>query len=43
EDFTKLIETGSTDKISGFTSKKGTSFDARLRLDDQKKVVFNFD
>ncbi|MBR1669601.1 MAG: topoisomerase C-terminal repeat-containing protein [Butyrivibrio sp.] len=43
EDFTKLIETGSTDKISGFTSKKGTSFDARLRLDEQKNVVFNFD
>lgn len=43
EDFAKLLESGTTDKISGFTSKKGSLFEARLVFDDQKNVVFNFD
>ena len=43
EDFTKLINEKETDKISGFTSKKGTTFDARLAFDDKFNVVFKFD
>ncbi len=38
----KLLETGSTDIIDGFVSKKGSSFSARLKLADGK-VVFDFD
>jgi DNA topoisomerase-3 len=37
-----LLETGKTSKIKGFTSKKNTLFDAQLKLDDEKKVVFDF-
>ena len=37
-----LLETGKTAKIKGFTSKKGTLFDANLKLDEEKKVVFDF-
>ncbi len=43
EDFTKLLENKITDKISGFTSKKGTTFEAKLAFDEQFNVVFNFD
>ena len=39
----KLLETGKTYKIQGFVSKKsGKSFDAYLKIDDEKKVVFDF-
>ena len=37
-----LLETGKSAKIKGFTSKKGTLFDAELKLDENKKVVFDF-
>ncbi|MBQ8448414.1 MAG: topoisomerase C-terminal repeat-containing protein [Clostridia bacterium] len=37
-----LLETGKTSKIKGFTSKKNTLFDAQLKLDEEKKVVFDF-
>ncbi len=37
-----LLETGRTSKIKGFISKKGTSFDAYLKLSDGK-CVFDFD
>lgn len=42
EQFVKLIQTGSTDKISGFVSKKGSSFDATLKLDENNDIVFDF-
>ncbi len=37
-----LLETGKTSKIKGFISKKGTPFDAVLKLDDDKQIVFDF-
>ncbi len=37
-----LLETGKTAKIKGFTSKKNTLFDASLKIDEEKKVVFDF-
>ena len=37
-----LLETGKSSKIKGFTSKKNTPFDAQLKLDEKKKVVFDF-
>ena len=37
-----LLETGKTAKIKGFTSKKGNPFDATLKLDEEKKIVFDF-
>ena len=43
EDVTKLLTEKVTDKIAGFTSKKGSTFDAKLALDENCKVVFNFD
>lgn len=43
EQFIKLIQNGKTDKIAGFTSKKGSVFDACLKLDEEKKIVFDFD
>ncbi len=36
-----LLEKGATSKIVGFTSKKGTAFDAVLKLDNGR-VVFDF-
>ena len=36
-----LLETGRTSKITGFTSKKGTRFDAALKL-SEGKAVFDF-
>ena len=40
---TKLLETGKTNKIQGFVSKKtGKSFDAYLKLENDK-VVFSFE
>ena len=38
-----LLSTGRTSKIQGFVSKNGKSFDAYLRLDENGKVVFDFD
>ncbi len=38
-----LIEKGKTGVIKGFTSKKGNTFETKLRLDDQWKTVFDFD
>ncbi len=43
EDFTKLVNEKATDKISGFTSKKGNLFDAKLKLDENFNVIFDFD
>ena len=37
-----LLATGKTSKIQGFVSKNGKSFDAYLKLDENKKVVFDF-
>jgi DNA topoisomerase-3 len=42
-DVIKLLTDKITDKIAGFTSKKGSSFDAKLALDENNNVVFNFD
>ena len=39
----KLVETGKTNEIKGFTSKKGKKFDARLKLNtDKTGVEFEF-
>lgn len=32
-----------TDKLDGFTSKKGTTFSARIVLDDDNRTQFNFE
>ena len=37
-----LLEKGKTNKINGFISKNGKAFDAYLKLDENKKVVFEF-
>ena len=42
ENAKKLLETGSTDVIDQFVSKKGSTFSARLKLVDGK-VVFDFE
>ncbi|MFW5853927.1 MAG: DNA topoisomerase 3 [Thermodesulfobacteriota bacterium] len=43
----KLLEQGATEELFGFISRKGSSFSARLKLEDQgdgvPKVVFDFD
>ncbi len=38
----KLLETGKTDYIEGFKSKKGNTFGAYLTLDKENKVIFKF-
>ena len=38
-----LLETGRTAKIRGFIGKSGKVFDSYLKLDENKKVVFDFD
>lgn len=43
EQFIKLINEKKTDKISGFTSKKGSLFDAFLKLDETNNIVFEFE
>lgn len=43
EDVTKLINEKHTDKIAGFTSKKGSTFDAKLAMDENHNVVFDFE
>ena len=42
EQFTKLINDKKTDLIQGFLSKKGSVFDASLKLDENSNVVFDF-
>jgi DNA topoisomerase-3 len=42
DDIQSLIETGRTAIITGMKSKSGKSFNARLVLDADKKVVFSF-
>jgi DNA topoisomerase-3 len=37
-----LIGKGKTRLIKGFNGRSGKKFDARLRLDEQWKVVFEF-
>lgn len=37
-----LIRAGKTDVIGGFKSRKGTTFETRLRLDEEWKTVFDF-
>ena len=39
----KLLTDGHTSKIEGFTSKKGSLFNATLKLDKDNKVVFDFE
>ena len=43
EQFTKLINEKRTDVITGFLSKKGLYFDARIKLDENCKTVFEFE
>ncbi len=38
----KLLSEGVTSNIEGFVSKNGKNFNAKLKLDDEKKVVFDF-
>lgn len=38
-----LLANGRTEKMQGFTSKAGKKFAARLKFDDEFKVVFAFD
>ena len=38
----KLLAEGATSQIEGFVSKNGKNFNARLKLDEEKKVVFDF-
>lgn len=37
-----LLKENSTSKIEGFISKNGKNFNARLKLDNDKKVIFDF-
>lgn len=39
----KLLTEKSTDKIDGFISKKGAEFSAKLVLNEENRIVFNFD
>ena len=38
----KLLSEGVTSNIEGFVSKNGKNFNARLKLDNENKVVFDF-
>ncbi len=38
----KLLLEGTTSQIEGFVSKNGKSFSAKLKLDAEKKVIFDF-
>lgn len=38
----KLLSDGVTSNIEGFVSKNGKSFNGKLKLDEEKKVVFDF-
>jgi len=37
-----LLETGKTSKIEGFVSKNGKLFNATLKFDNDKKIIFDF-
>ena len=37
-----LLESGKTNKITGFISKNGKPFDAYLKFDENKKIIFEF-
>ena len=43
DQFTKLITEKKTDVITGFLSKKGLYFDARLKLNDECRTEFEFE
>lgn len=38
----KLLTEGVTDKIEGFISKSGKNFNGKLKLDEEKNVIFDF-
>ena len=38
----KLLSEGTTSQIEGFISKNGKEFNAKLKLDNEKKIVFDF-
>ncbi len=38
-----LLENGKTERLRGFVSKKERPFDARLVLNEDFRVIFNFD
>lgn len=42
DEFVKLVNDKETDLLSGFISKAGKSFDARLKFDENFNVVFDF-
>ena len=42
EEFESLLKDKKTEKLSGFMSKAGKPFDAALKLDDDFKVIFDF-
>ena len=42
EDVEKLLSEGVTSNIEGFISKNGKNFNAKLKLDSENKVVFDF-
>ncbi len=42
EQFTKLLTDKETDKIQGFISKKGSTFEAKLKFDENYNIVFDF-
>ena len=42
EEVQELLKNGKTGKLSGFVSKVGNSFEAVLKLDENKRVVFDF-
>lgn len=41
-DVEAILTKGKTEKLSGFISKANNSFDATLKLDESKRVVFDF-
>lgn len=43
EEATELVTKGHTPVLEGFISRFGKPFDAALKLDEKKKVVFSFD
>ncbi len=42
EEIAEILTNGKTKKLSGFVSKSGNNFDAVLKLDENKRVVFDF-
>ena len=37
-----ILKNGYSSKIQGFTSKSGKKFDSKLKLDDNKTIIFDF-